>query len=221
MTRDIRTGFKLGILFFILLILSAVFLCSNRTPTPVVDTWSKPFLEAGYKPANPSKPSGDPGGKTEFIEEIGATPVLYASGITQDSLVVEIVGAYAPDGSRWLQAWVEGERVELSELDWFEPASDLKRGDWSAVIESAWVKERLDIGVGVSWEPVLFMGLRAGVGLTIDINQELNTTPDWIALTGRMSLPLKGWMELDIGAGIRFESSMIDRHFSMGIGVRL
>jgi hypothetical protein len=153
-------------------------------PEVVTDTWTKPLQEAGFKPARPEKPENIPGDKQPPAGE----PILHGTGAVEETgEVVELVGVQTPDGKRWLTGWVDGRRVVFDRLDWSELPRHNDHSDLHLLIESAWVGDSPDFGVGVAWEPVHVLGADMGPALTMDLNRDIGQAPDWIALSGRLS----------------------------------
>jgi hypothetical protein len=158
--------------------------------SPVIpDTWSKPLQERGYREAENRKPDNIPDGK----EPPAGEPVLHGTGTVEysgDTLQVEMVGVGAPDGSRWLTGYLKGpdgidRQIMFDRLDWWIPEHD-DRSDFSLIAECAFINGP-DMGVGLAWEPLEFYGVNAGLAGTIDLNRDLLDSPDWAALSARLS----------------------------------
>jgi len=160
-------------------------------PDVVVDTWSKPLTEAGFKPAEIVKPVHVPDDKVPAGE-----PVLYGHG-TVDSTEVEVIGVQTPDGGKWVRVIVGGKPVHFDSLQWLEQPTPEQDNDWSVIAECAIIGDGPDFGAGVAWEPVSVLGADMGLAVTADINRDILTAPDWIAVSGRLS---RSWGPVTFGA---------------------
>jgi hypothetical protein len=185
-------------------------------PEIIVDNWTKPLTEAGYKPAQPVKPDHIPSDKTPPAGEI----ILHGSGtVAETAEQVEIVAVQTPDGQRWLSGWVDGKQVTWQRLDWvLSPAHD-DRSDFSLTLSAAAI-DGADFGAGLHWHPVRLMGWDIGPAVTLDINRDLGLQPDWAAVTGRVSRPVLGPVSVEAGAGYRFGQDA-GLHLEAGLGLAI
>mgnify|MGYP000309542812 CR=1 FL=1 len=171
------------------------------TPDPppvevVVDSWTKPLQESGYKPITETKPANIPGDKLPP----SVTPVLVADGTVQDSVEVSAVVVESPDGEHWIDIIVGGEHVEIEHVSWADSPVVVKDNDWSLLVEAAWV-DGCDMGLGVAWEPLEVAGSRIGLQTTFDLNADLSDSPDWAAPALRVS---RRYGAFSLGAGIGY-----------------
>lgn len=189
---------------------------------PLEDTWTERLTEAGYIEAEDTRPSHIPGDKEKPITESGSKPVFYAEGevvVDEDTLTVEAIGVQAPDGSRWFQAWVDGQRVRFNILEWQKQPVEKVSRDFSGFVAVAWVNEQPDIAVGVAWQPIGSESLRGGVSVVTDLNETITTAPQWIAPCARFSASYGDVIEGGVDLGYRFGQ---DRgfHVDFGVGIR-
>ena len=213
------------IVFWVVIAVALFFIfCPDRDdsqPVPLVDTWSKPLNDAGYTHAVTTKPQNIPDDKNPPAGE----PVLHATGtVTQNGTddtqigTVELVGVQTPDGRKWLTGWVDGRQIVFDRLDWWQPAYD-DDSDFSLFMETALVSGRADVGVGAGyaiWHPV---GLDLGAAVSFDLNRDLYDTPDWIAVSGRLSRSYD-WFNVGAELGYRFgEDAGV--HVGAGVGLNL
>jgi len=156
-----------------------------QEPEVIVDTWSKPLNEAGFKPATPEKPDHIPGEKQPPAGEV----VLHGSGTVENSgETVEIIGVETPDGKKWLTGWVGDRQISFQHLDWWsETALHDDGSDMSLIACCAWVDDSPDFGAGIAWQPVNALGIDAGLSISADVNAHLTSAPDWFAAGGRLS----------------------------------
>ena len=164
--------------------------CQPDPPEIVVDTWSKPLTDAGWKPATDPKPTHDPG---EKFPELGAivpdvgTAVLTASGTAQgDSIELTVLETI--DGQKWLHGSLNGSQVDFGYFWYADTPVHDDRSDFSLLIESAWVGNGPDFGAGLAYEPVQFGPVHGGAFLTCDINRDIASQPDWAAAGVRASV---------------------------------
>lgn len=191
-------------------------------PEVVIDSWTEPMVDHGWKPASPDKPDGIPGDKLPPVEE--AEVILHGSGTVETAsgpVEVKIVGAQTPDGKRWLSGWVDGRQIVFDRLEWPQyPARD-DRSDFSLLITSEWVDGGPDFGVGVAWQPIRIAGADLGPAVTVDLNRDLLDSPDWITLSGRLS---RSWGPVSFGGNLGYalgESSGLRAGLSAGLTVGL
>ncbi len=151
-------------------------------PDVVVNDWSKPLHESGYKPAEFSKPEYI--GEDKFPESVES--VLYAGGTVQDSVAVEVSVVETPEGTVWVKATVDGEQVKWQKIAYSQVRKPVCEHDWS-IIACGQFADGLDFAAGVSWEPLQFLGARAGLSVIVDVNETITEAPDWIALSARLS----------------------------------
>ena len=157
------------------------------TPDPfpdtevVVDDWSKPLQESGYKPATVTKPDFIPGDK--FPESVEA--VIYAEGSAgEDEVVISIVET--PEGTVWVKAEINGNEVKWRKVEYAQMGKDIHDSDWS-LLACGQFSDGIDFAAGCSYEPFQFLGARAGLSAIVDINRDIGTSPDWIAINARLS----------------------------------
>lgn len=195
--------------------------CSGGSASPVTTFDYDEIIEAGYTIASPSRPSPEHSEKIAVLEEAGGVPVIHAVGMTEDSTDVEVIGGIAPDGSRWLQMWVNGERVRMNRLDWYEPAvADLPRREWALIGESSFFDSKLQVGAGIAWQPIRIAGASVGVAVVSDINRLNIVAPRWIAVAGRVGLPLGHTWDIGLTAGWRIAETP-GVYAGVGIGIRI
>jgi len=160
--------------------------CQPDPPEVIVDNWSKPLTDAGWKPATDPKPTHDPGEKVP--PEVEAySPVLTASGTVQgDSIELTVLETI--DGQKWLHGSLNGSQIDFGYFWYSETAWKDDASDFSLLIESAWVGEGPDFGCGVAWQPLQVGPVHGGLFLTADVNRDILTAPDWAAAGGRASV---------------------------------
>jgi len=158
-------------------------------PEVIVDTWTKPLTDAGWKPATDPKPEHDPG---EKFPELGAivpdvgTAVLTASGTT-DGDSIELTVIETIDGSKWLHGSLNGSQVDFGYFWYADTPQHNGRSDFSLLIESAWVGDGPDFGAGLAWEPVQLGPVHGGLFASADVNRDILTASDWAAAGVRAS----------------------------------
>lgn len=195
------------------------FLCHPEIPPQpevIVDTWSKPLQEIGYKPITETKPANIPGPKLPP----SVTPVLVAEGTVQDSVAVSAVVVESLDGQHWIDIIVGGEHVEIDHVSWADSPRVEKDNDWSLLIECAHV-DGPDMGLGLAWEPLEVMGGRVGLQATTDLNPDLRDSPDWVAPAARLS---RRWGAVSLGAGVGYrfgEEAGLHCGVALGLAVGL
>ena len=174
------------LILFLILSYGYFFLCNNGESMVdqqiVVDTWTKPLLASGYKPAIIQKPAGIPGDKQPPAGE----PVLWASGTIQDSVTVEILAVETIDGKKWLTGWVGDEKVRFQQVEWSPDEVAICDNNWSVLIAEEWISGA-DTGVGLAYEPWTVAGARVGLQAVVDVNPDLTDAPDWISTGARIS----------------------------------
>jgi len=175
-------------IFFGLIILLAVigysryFLCDMPPPPEpeiIVDLWSKPLIDSGYKPVTGNKPVV--AGLPDKVR-----PIMTASGTVRENRTVEITVVESPDKQQWIHATVDGEDVRIERFEYLIERIPNSRNDWS-ILACGRFSDGLDFGIGASWEPLQFMGARAGVSVIMDINENITQKPDWVAVNARLS----------------------------------
>lgn len=200
---------------------SVLFLCKQPAPN------SEPFdsrvaSELGYKPARVVKPSNMP----DIKPVAGATPIVAGSGYVvrldslpawPDTLPVEVSVIEDPAGGTWVGVWVAGQPVHWEQLD--VAKRDHLDSNWQAVAEVSAVAGRPDFGVGAAWTPFQFACYSGGLSATIDLNREIDTTPDWFAVSGHLSRHY-GPVHLGAHVGYRFGQDA-GLHLGVCVGVGL
>ena len=159
--------------------------CSDRQPMPdevvIVDDWSKPLNEGGYKPATVTKPDHIPGDKLPETVEA----VLYAEGSTSEH-EVEISVVTSPDDVVWIKAVIDGDVVKWRKVEYMTQPKPTRNDNWSLLVASEWLNSP-DIGLGIAYEPLQFQGARIGLQAVFDLNSDLTDSPDWITPALRIS----------------------------------
>lgn len=164
--------------------------CSSDPPEVVVDTWTKPLTEAGWKPATDPKPAHDPGEKFpelgSIVPDVG-TAVLTATGTAQGDSI-ELTMIQTIDGQKWLHGSLNGSQIDFGYFWYADTPVHDDRSDFSLLIESAWVGDGPDFGAGLAYEPLQFGPVHGGGFVTADINRDILTSPDWAAAGVRASV---------------------------------
>lgn len=219
--KTIRTG-----ILILIAVIAFTALCKllpdSSPPKVLIDTWSSKLEERGYRQAENKKPDNIPDDKQPPAGE----PIVHAIGTVEDS-TVEIIAVETPDGNKWLTGWVkDGDGIErqivFDRLDWWDarPASD-DSTDLNLIIETAWVNNQVDVGVGAEyqfWHP---LGADLGAAVTIDLQETITTTPDWLAVSGRLSGSIS-FFTLGGNVGWRFgEDSGLHLGASAGLAIDL
>ena len=150
-------------------------------PVVVVDDFSKPLIDSGYKPATITKPDLIPGDK--LPESVEA--VVYASGSAGDT-EVEISVVTTPDNGAWLKATIDGNEVKWRKIAYWNPAKPVHNNRWSVIVAGSMV-DGVDFSVGAGYDIFQLAGCRIGIESTVDINRDVLTTPSYIAVSGRIS----------------------------------
>lgn len=210
------------VLGFLLFILRPLFNigCTPSLPTAdIPDTWSKPLSDAGYHPANHHKPENVPEDKQPPAGEV----ILHGSGTVENSVeTVELIGVQTPDGKKWLAGWVGDRRIIFDRLDWQQlEVANCDHSDFRLVACCAWVGDRPDMGLGLAWQPVTILGADIGPEVSFDLNEHITQSPDWFAVSGRLSRSY-GPFETGIGIGYRIgeDSGLhLEGNFGLRIGI--
>lgn len=178
------------LIFFGIIILLAIigysryFLCDMPpppNPQVIVDSWSKPLIDSGYKPAAFTKPDHITGDKLPETVEA----VLYAEGTVDDGeLIVSIVET--PDDTVWLKATYNGEDVKFRKVEYSTQPKPTRNDNWSLILASEWI-DSPDIGIGICYSPFEYRGARFGLQAVFDLNSDLTDSPDWITPAVRIS----------------------------------
>ena len=122
-------------------------------PEVVVDDFTKPLQESGYKPATIEKP--DLIQPDKFPESVTST--MYASGTVGES-DIEVSVVSTIDGQFWVKSVVDGNVAKWEKVQYWNEPKPAEDNDFSLLIECAMI-DGADFGAGVAWEPLHFAGL--------------------------------------------------------------
>lgn len=185
-------------------------------PVVVVDDWTRPLAESGYKPATIEKPDFIHDDK--FPESVEST--LYASGTVADSVAVEVSVVTTPDDVTWIKAVYGGETVKWSKVQYWNEPKPVQSQDWSLILAGEWV-DGIDVGFGVAWEPLTVRGAKIGLQAVCDINRDILASPDWLSVSGRISKQF-GSFSPGLSCGYRIgQGQGLAVGISAGIGISL
>ena len=212
------------LIFFGIIILLAIigysryFLCDMPpppNPQVIVDDWSKPLNEGGYKPATVTKPDHIPGDKLPETVEA----VIYAEGSTSEH-EVEISVVTSPDDVVWIKAVIDNEVVKWRKVEYMTQPKPESNRDWS-LLACGRFSNGLDFGAGVAWQPLQFMGTKIGISAIVDINETITDKPDWISINARLS---RSFGAFNYGADIGYclgDEQGLNVGVSVGVAVGL
>ena len=179
-------------------------------PVVVVDDWTKPLIDSGYKPATVEKPDHIAGDKIPDSVDT----FIYASGVASDSIEVEVSVVIDPEGVVWLKGTYNGEDIKFHKIQvWNEP-KPVHGNRWSLLATGSMLNG-IDFGVGASYRLWEFWNTGIGVSATVDINETINTAPDWIAVNARLS---RRYGAFSIGADIGYRLGQ-EQGLNVGISV--
>ena len=195
--KELRLVIFFWIVFgFLVLVLAMSIKCTDGSE--IRDTWSKPLIASGFKPAEDQKPEDIPGEKLPPAGD----PVLWGEGFVQDLIPVEILGLVTPDGEHWIKAWVAGDEVKFQRLEWAtEPAA--KESPWELVL-AVEIQDSLGVGLGICWSPVRLSGIRIGLQGIAGVNANLGDPA--------------GWGSVDLRASKQYGSFSIGCYGGYGVG---
>jgi hypothetical protein len=126
-------------------------------PVVLVDTWSKPLTDAGFKPADIVDPVHVP------VDIPAGTPIIYGVGTVADSIPVDVIGVETPDGGKWIRVTVGGKPVHFQKLDWIDSPDKSADNNFSLLIAGALVGDGVDFAAGLAWEPLQGFQLAHGL----------------------------------------------------------